>query len=223
MTTWIAPDEAQAREAMVAHGRSLFERGLTAGSSGNISVRLADGWLITPTNSCLGRLVPERITRLDAKGGHVSGDPASKEAVLHRALYAERPGAGAIVHLHATHSAAVSCMAGLDAHSCIPPLTAYFVMKIGRLPLVPYHRPGDPYLGDAIRSLARNHSAVLLANHGPVVSGTTLDEAMNAIEELEETAKIFLLLRGASTSPLNAQQIDELQRVFPSVNSPAAP
>jgi ribulose-5-phosphate 4-epimerase/fuculose-1-phosphate aldolase len=121
---WIAPDEAQAREAIVAHGRSLFELGLTAGISGNISVRPTNGWLITPTNSCLGRLVPERNTRLHAEGCHVSGDPASKEAVLHRALYTERPGAGASVHLHATHSAEVSYMAGLDAHSCIPPLNA---------------------------------------------------------------------------------------------------
>lgn len=214
MNTFNAPDEAQARADIAAHGKSLFDRGLTAGSSGNISVRLADSWLVTPTNSSLGRLDPARITKLDWNGEHVSGDPASKEAVLHRAVYEERPHAGAIVHLHSTHSAAVSCMCGLDVANCIPPLTAYFVMKIGRLPLVPYHRPGDPYLADAIRGMAGTHSSMLLANHGPVVSGTTLEAAVNVIEELEETAKIFLLLRNTPFSPLNPGQIDELQRSF---------
>jgi ribulose-5-phosphate 4-epimerase/fuculose-1-phosphate aldolase len=129
-------------------------------------------------------------------------------------MYEERSGAGAIVHLHSTHSAAVSCMSGLDHANCLPPLTAYFVMKIGRLPLVPYYRPGDPALGDAIKGLAGKHSAVLLANHGPVVSGSSLEAAVYATEELEETAKLFLLLRNTATSPLNNAQIEELKAVF---------
>lgn len=207
-------DEAALREQIAGYGRSLFERGLTAGSSGNISVRLDDGWLLTPTNACLGRLDPARLAKLDCEGRHVSGDAPSKEAFLHRAMYEERAGAGAIVHLHSTHAAAVSCMCGLDHRDCIPPLTAYFVMKIGRLPLIPYHRPGDPALGAAIRGLARRHCAVLLANHGPVVSGVSLDAAVHATEELEETAKLFLLLRNTPVSPLNPEQIDELQSVF---------
>lgn len=207
-------DESRLREEIVTFGRSLFERGLTAGSSGNISVRLDDGWLLTPTNACLGRLDPARLSRLDWNGNHVNGDAPSKEAFLHRAMYEERAGAGAIVHLHSTHSAAVSCMCGLDYGDCIPPLTAYFVMKIGRLPLIPYHRPGDPKLGDAIRGLARKHCAVLLANHGPVVSGTSLEAAVYATEELEETAKLFLMLRNTPVSPLNAVQIDELKSAF---------
>jgi len=207
-------EEAALREQIVAFGRSLFDRGLTAGSSGNISVRLDDGWLLTPTNACLGRLDPARLSKLDWNGLHISGDAPSKEAFLHRAMYEERAGAGAIVHLHATHSAAVSCMCGLDHDDCIPPLTPYFVMKIGRLPLVPYHRPGDPALGAAIRGLARRHCAVLLANHGPVVSGASLDAAVYATEELEETAKLFLLLRNTPTSPLTAAQIDELRSAF---------
>jgi len=206
--------EAALRDRIVEYGRSLFERGLTAGSSGNISVRLDDGWLLTPTNACLGRLDPARLARLDRDGRHVSGDAPSKEAFLHRAMYDERPGAGAIVHLHSTHSTAVSCMCGLNHDDCIPPLTAYFVMKIGRLPLIPYHRPGDPLLGDAIRGHARHHRAVLLANHGPVVSGASLDAAVHAAEELEETAKLFLLLRNAPVSPLNAEQIADLKSVF---------
>jgi ribulose-5-phosphate 4-epimerase/fuculose-1-phosphate aldolase len=207
-------EELRQRDAICELGRSLFDRGLTAGSSGNISVRLDDGWLVTPTNVSLGRLDPVRLSKLDRDGGHVSGDVASKEALLHRAVYDVRPQARAIVHLHATHSAAVSCMAGLDCADCLPPLTAYFVMKIGRLPLLPYYRPGDPKLADAIRGYAGKHCAVLLANHGPVVSGSSLDAAAYAVEELEETAKLFLLLRGAPQRPLDRAQIEELQAIY---------
>jgi 3-dehydro-4-phosphotetronate decarboxylase len=216
MSTMISTgrEEAALREQIAAYGRSLFERGLTAGSSGNISVRLDDGWLLTPTNACLGRLDPARLAKLDWDGRHISGAAPSKEAFLHRAMYAERAGAGAIVHLHSTHAAAVSCMCGLDHDDCIPPLTAYFVMKVGRLPLVPYHRPGDPALADAIRGLARRHCAVLLANHGPVVSGASLDAAVHATEELEETARLFLLLRNTPVSPLTPEQIEELKSTF---------
>jgi ribulose-5-phosphate 4-epimerase/fuculose-1-phosphate aldolase len=207
-------NESALREEIVRFGRSLFDRGLTAGSSGNISVRLDDGWLLTPTNACLGNLDPARLAKLDWQGRSISGDAPSKEAFLHRSLYEERRGAAAIVHLHSTYSAAVSCMGGLDHANCLPPLTAYFVMKIGRLPLVPYYRPGDPALGDAIKGLAGKHSAVLLANHGPVVSGSSLEAAVYATEELEETAKLFLLLRNTATSPLNNAQIEELKTVF---------
>lgn len=207
-------NESALREHICECGASLYARGLAHGSSGNISVRTDDGWLLTPTNSCLGKLDPARLSKLDWQGRLISGDAPSKEAFLHRAMYEERKGAGAIVHLHSTHSAAVSCMDGLDACSCIPPLTAYFVMKIGRLPLVPYHRPGDPELAQAIRGLAASHQALLLANHGPVVSGKDLDAAMQASEELEETAKLFLLLRGSPTRPLNAAQIAELEQTF---------
>jgi ribulose-5-phosphate 4-epimerase/fuculose-1-phosphate aldolase len=208
------PQENRLREQVVEFGKSLFERGLTAGSSGNLSVRLDDGWLLTPTNASLGRLDPARLAKLDWEGRLQSGDPASKEAFLHRAMYQERPGAGAIVHLHSTHSAAVSCMCGLNHDDCIPPLTPYFVMKIGRLPLLPYHRPGDPALGDAIAGLAKKHAAVLLANHGPVVSGSSLEAAVYAAEELEETAKLFLMLRDVPVRPLDQQQIAELKTAF---------
>lgn len=207
-------NETALREHICECGKSLYDRGLATGSSGNISVRLDDGWLLTPTNACLGKLDPARLAKLDWQGNLISGDAPSKEAFLHRAMYEERAGAGAIVHLHSTHSAAVSCMDGLNSCDCIPPLTAYFVMKIGRLPLVPYHRPGDPALGDAIRGLAGKHSAVLLANHGPVVSGRDLESALYATEELEETAKLFLLLRGTNPRVLNPGQIAELKQVF---------
>jgi ribulose-5-phosphate 4-epimerase/fuculose-1-phosphate aldolase len=211
---WAAMTESRMREEMAELGRSIFDRGLTAGSSGNISARLEDSWLLTPTNACLGRLDPSRISKLAWDGRVVSGDPPSKEAPLHLAMYQERAAAGAVVHLHSTYSAAVSCMANLPAEGCLPPLTAYFVMKIGKLPLVPYHRPGDPRLGDAIRALAARHGAVLLANHGPVVSAASLESAVYAIEELEETAKLFLLLKGQEACPLNEAQIRELVEVF---------
>lgn len=208
--------EARLREALCACGRTLYARGLATGSSGNLSVRLddGDGWLLTPTNACLGDLDPARLSKLDWRGNHLSGDAPSKEAFLHRSMYEERPGAGAIIHLHSTYAAAVSCLGGVDETDCIPPLTPYFVMKIGRLPLIPYHRPGDAALGAAIREQAKRHGAVLLANHGPVVSGKTLEAALHACEELEETAKLFLLLKGHNARALNAAQLDELKRVF---------
>lgn len=206
--------ESRQRELIVDFGKSLFERGLTAGSSGNLSVRLSDGWLLTPTNASLGRLDPAQLSKLDWDGNLISGAPPSKEAFLHRAMYEQRGSTGAIVHLHSTHSAAVSCMCGLNHDDCIPPLTPYFVMKVGRLPLVPYHRPGDPALAGAISAMARKHSAVLLANHGPVVSGTSLEAAVYAAEELEETAKLFLLLRDVPTRPLDAAQIADLKHTF---------
>ena len=207
-------NESTVRERICAIGRSLFDRGLTAGSSGNLSARIDDGLLLTPTNSSLGALDPARLSKLDRDARLLSGDPPSKEAFLHRAVYLARPGAGGIVHLHSTHAAAISCLEGLDPADCLPALTPYFVMKIGRLPLVPYHRPGDPRLGEVIRGLAARHAAVLLANHGPVVSGASLDDAANAAEELEETAKLFLLLRGQDARVLTREQIDELKATF---------
>lgn len=212
--TPIVASESKLREDIVKLGRSLFDRGLSPGSSGNISVRLDDGWLLTPTNACMGFLDPARLAKMDWQGRLISGDLPSKEAFLHRAMYETRAAAGAIVHLHATHSAAVSCMDGLDAASCIPPLTSYFVMKIGRLPLVPYYRPGDPALGPAIAELAGKHAAVLLANHGPVVSAATLEAAVYAAEELEETAKLFLLLHNTKVRPLDRAELAELKSAF---------
>ena len=202
---------AAARAAICAIGQSIFARGLTAGSSGNISVRTEAGWLMTPTNASLGRLDPARLSKLDLDGRLVSGDPPTKESFLHRVMYEERPATGAVVHLHSTHSVAVSCLAEIDPDDVLPPITAYYVMRVGRLPLVPYFKPGDLGLAEAVRGLAGRHHAVLLANHGPVVAGTDLDAAVNAIEELEETAKLYLVLRGAKTRYLTAAQIAELR------------
>jgi 3-dehydro-4-phosphotetronate decarboxylase len=203
--------EATLREEMCRLGASIFARGLTFGSAGNISVRLEDGWLMTPTNVSLGRLDPARLAKLDAKGKLLSGDPPTKETFLHRAMYEERPQAGAVVHLHSTYSVAVSALAEIDPADVLPPITAYYVMRVGRLPLIPYFPPGDLSLAEAVKRLAGKHHAVLLANHGPVVAGSSLDAAANAIEELEETAKLFLILRGSKTRLLTKEQVAALK------------
>ncbi|MCC7548476.1 MAG: aldolase [Burkholderiales bacterium] len=208
--------EARLREDVCTFGRSLFERGLTPGSSGNISVRIEDGWLMTPTNACLGRLDPATLSKLDLQGNLVSGAKPTKESFLHTSMYAQRPGAGAIVHLHSTHAVAVSVLADLDPDEPIPPITAYYVMKIGRLALVPYHAPGDAALADAVREVAGRHHAVLLANHGPVVAGKDLETAVYATEELEETAKLYLMLRGQRLALLPASEVAALREKYPS-------
>jgi ribulose-5-phosphate 4-epimerase/fuculose-1-phosphate aldolase len=208
--------DAAIREAIAMHGASLYNRGYGCGSSGNISVRHDGGILVTPTNSCMGRLDPARISRLANDGTHLSGDKPSKEAFLHLAMYDERPDANAIVHLHSAHSVAVSCLADIDPDDVLPPITAYFVMRIGKLPLVPYFRPGDMALADAVRDKARHHHAMLLANHGPVVAGKGLDAAVYAAEELEETAKLQLLLQGHNVRLLTGAQVSELEEAFPS-------
>jgi len=208
--------EARMREAMAVHGRSLFERGFCPGSSGNLSVRTEDGWLVSPTNSCLGRLDPVRIARLDTDGRHVGGDPPSKEAFLHLAVYRERPSAGAVVHLHSTFAVALACLEDTDPVNALPPLTPYAVMKLGRVAVVPYHRPGDRALADAVAQFARGHCALLLANHGPVVAGTDLEAAVFAAEELEEAAKLAVLLRKERVRLLSETHVAAIREVFPS-------
>ncbi|MCB1384750.1 MAG: aldolase [Nitratireductor sp.] len=211
-------NETALRDEITRVGRSIFDRGLTFGSSGNISVRLEDGgWLMTPTGSTLGTLDPARLSRLAPDGRLLDGDPPTKESFLHLAMYGSRPRAGAIVHLHSTHSVAVSCLAGVDPASVLPPLTAYYVMRIGKLPLVPYFAPGDLDLAKAVREMASDHHALLLANHGPVVAGKSLSDALNAAEELEETAKLFIALRHLETRPLTGEQIADLEARFPDI------
>jgi len=207
--------EAKLRDQVCTVGLSLFNRGLTHGSTGNISVALPDGgWLMTPTGSSLGTLDPARLSKLDAAGKLVDGDKPTKEAFLHTVMYHERPKSGAVVHLHSTYSVAVSCLDGIDCESCLPPITAYFAMRVGTLPLVPYFPPGDETLAEAVRKLAGRHHAVLLANHGPVVAGSSLSAATDAVEELEETARLFLLLRNEKVRALTPDQVAELRRRF---------
>jgi 3-dehydro-4-phosphotetronate decarboxylase len=206
--------DSKMRDAICAMGKSIFQRGLTFGSSGNISVRTDDGWLMTPTNVSMGDLDPARLSKLDQNGRLLSGDTPTKESFLHLVMYDERPKSGAVIHLHSTHSVAVSCLADVDPSDVLPPITAYYIMRVGKLPLVPYFPPGDLGLAEAVRPLASRHHAVLLANHGPVVAGDTLSAASGAIEELEETAKLFLMLKNHKTRFLTPEQVSELQQRF---------
>ena len=209
-------NESETRAHLVRLAGSLFARGFSVGSAGNISVRLDEGgYLITPTNSSLGSLDAERISRLDVDFQHTGGDKPSKEVFMHRAFYTARDDAGAVVHLHSTQATAVSCLPDVDWGNPIPPLTPYFVMRVGRrMPIVEYYRPGDPAMEPAIHAAAKNARAILLANHGPVVSGKTLTDAVYAAEELEEAAKLYLMLRGASPRLLTPGQVDDLLDTF---------
>ena len=207
--------EAQQREQICATARSLFDRGLTHGSTGNISARCEDGWLLTPTGSNLGNLDPARISKLDWTGRLLSGDPPSKENFLHLAMYQERAKSGAVIHLHSLYSVAVSVLADVNPDDVLPPITAYYVMRIGTLPLIPYFAPGDMKLADAVRAMAAKHHAVLLANHGPVVAGSSLAAASDAVEELEATARLHLILQGHKLRPLTDAQCAELRQRYP--------
>jgi ribulose-5-phosphate 4-epimerase/fuculose-1-phosphate aldolase len=199
------------RELIASLGESIFNRGLTHGSSGNISMRVETGWLMTPTNSCLGRLDPSAISLLDAAGNLIDGDVPTKESFLHFEMYRNRDDAQAVVHLHSTHSTAVSCLEEIDPENVLPAVTAYHVMKVGKLPLIPYYPPGDLDLAKAVGERAAKHHALLLANHGPVVAGKHLEDAVNIIEELEQTSKLYLLLRDRHCRWLNAEQIVALE------------
>jgi ribulose-5-phosphate 4-epimerase/fuculose-1-phosphate aldolase len=207
--------DTRLREEICRYGRSLFERGLTPGSSGNISLRMDDGgWLVTPTNASLGFLDPARLSRLDATGRLLSGDKPTKEIPLHSALYETRGSARAIVHLHSTNAVALTMLPEIDPRAALPPMTPYYLMRAGQTALVPYYRPGDPAVTDAIRGLAGKYSSVLLANHGPVVAGDSLEAAVFATEELEETAKLYLILRNLNPRYLSPEQVTDLVTTF---------
>ena len=209
-------EEARLRENICLMAKSLYDRGLTAGSSGNISARLGDGrLLVTPTGSSFGRLDPARLSLFETDGRLVSGDKPTKEMPLHAAFYETRPDkTGAVVHLHSCHSVALSLLPDVDPDNMLPPLTAYSIMKLGKVKLLPYYMPGDPAMGDAIRGLAGRRSAVMLAAHGPVVAAKDLEAAVYAIEELEETAKLAMLTRGQKPSLLTDAQIGDLVSTF---------
>lgn len=208
-------EESQLREQLIMLARSMFERGLTGGASGNISARLSDGrCLISPTGHSFGRLDPAELALLDADGNHISGAKPTKEIPLHAAFYETRKDIGAVVHLHSTHSVALSMMPDTDPDNVLPPLTPYAIMRLGKVKLLPVFLPGDPAMGDAVRGLAGRRTAVLLANHGPVVAGRDLEAAVNAMEELEETAKLALLTRGLNPIMLSNTQIRQVVDKF---------
>lgn len=202
-------EEARLRELVCELSRSIFDRGLTGGASGNVSVRLPDGGLlVSPTGTSLGRLDPARLSRFDESGRHIGGDAPTKEMPLHAAFYETRGAkAGAVVHLHSTHSVALSMLPDTDPDNVLPPLTPYSIMRLGKVKLLPFFRPGDAAMGEAIRGLAGRRSAVLLANHGPVVAAKDLEAAVYAMEELEETARLALLTRGLNPKMLTEAQV----------------
>lgn len=207
--------ESALREQICLLTKSLFERGLTHGSTGNISARTEDGgFLVSPTGTSFGRLDPARLSRFDKDGQLLDGDPPTKEMPLHTAFYDTRSTAGAVVHLHSCHSVALSMLPGADANNFLPPLTPYGIMKLGKVTLLPFFLPGDPAMGAAVRGLAGKRSAVMLANHGPVVAGKDVEAACNAIEELEDTARLALMTRGMSPQALTDAQVQAVVTKF---------
>ncbi|MDD9729364.1 aldolase [Mameliella sp. AT18] len=208
-------EETRLREQICTLAKSMFDRGLTGGSTGNISSRTPDGGLlVSPTGTSFGRLDPARLSRFDAEGRHVDGDRPTKEMPLHSAFYDTRSQAGAVVHLHSCHAVALSMMPDVDAEDFLPPLTPYGIMQLGRVRLLPFFRPGDPAMGEAVRGLAGKRSAVMLANHGPVVAGKDVEAACNAIEELEATARLAMLTRGLSPRALSEAQVQDVVTHF---------
>lgn len=203
------------REMMCAMAKSLFDRGFTHGSTGNISARLEDGGLlVSPTGTSFGRLDPAKLSTFDKRGRHIGGDKPTKEMPLHTAFYDTRSSAGAVVHLHSCHSVALSMLPDADEDNFLPPLTPYGIMKLGKVKLLPYFLPGDPEIGQAVRGLAGKRSAIMLANHGPVVAGKDIEAACYAIEELEETAKLAILTRGKNPNGLNENDVLNLVNGF---------
>lgn len=207
--------ETKLRETICLLAKSMFDRGLTGGSTGNISARTEDGGLlVSPTGTSFGRLDPARLSRFDADGNFVSGDQPTKEMPLHSAFYDTRSTAGAVVHLHSCHSVALSMMPDVDPDNFLPPMTPYSIMKLGKVTLLPFFMPGDPAMGDAVRGLAGKRSAVMLANHGPVVAGKDIEAACNAIEELEDTAKLAIMMRGYRAKMLTPEQVNAVVTQF---------
>ncbi|MDV7271609.1 aldolase [Thioclava sp. A2] len=201
-------EETRLREQICLLAKSMFDRGLTGGSTGNISARTPDGGLlVSPTGTSFGRLDPARLSRFDATGRLIDGDKPTKEMPLHSAFYETRATTGAVVHLHACHSVAWSLMPEVDPGNFLPPLTPYSIMKLGKVQLLPFFLPGDPAMGQAVRGLAGKRSAVMLANHGPVVAGKDVEAACNAIEELEDTARLAILMRGYDAKQLTPEQV----------------
>jgi len=207
--------ETQLRDQICVLAKSMFDRGLTGGSTGNISARTEDGGLlVSPTGTSFGRLDPARLSHFNATGQLISGDRPTKEMPLHLAFYDTRSTAGAVVHLHSCHSVALSLLPGVDPDNFLPPLTPYAIMKLGKVQLLPFLMPGDPAIGDAIRGLAGKRSAVMLASHGPVVAGKDIEAACNAIEELEDTARLALLTRGMEPIQMTPNQVQSVVKRF---------
>jgi ribulose-5-phosphate 4-epimerase/fuculose-1-phosphate aldolase len=204
------------RIQMVRLGAALYDRGLTPGRTGNLSVRADDQIMITPTDSCLGRLDATRLAVTTLDGQHIAGDRPSKELVLHRVLYRHHPMCTAVAHLHSTSAVAVSCLPDLNADDALPPITPYFVMRVGRLPLIDYAAPGSAELEKQVVRATELSRSVLMRNHGSLAAAASLENAVDAVEEIEETARLYLLLEGRSPAYLGEEDVADLHRRFPS-------
>ena len=207
--------DGRLRRAICRAGKLLVRRGLVHGTTGNISVRTAWGYLLTPTGSALDRLDPHELSELSPGGEHIGGAPPTKEFRLHRAMYEVRPAANAIVHTHSTHTVAVSLLGDVDVNDMLPPLTPYYIMRVGRCAVSPYRIPGDAVLADDVAQRASTYHVIMLAHHGPVVAGPSLDDALTTLEELEEAARLYLLVRGKGYATLDASAVETLRARFP--------
>ncbi|MDO5054776.1 aldolase [Pasteurella oralis] len=204
--------ELEQKIEMVNLARSLFERGYTVGGAGNLSVRLDDKRiLVTPTGSSLGRLEAESLSVLDMDGNVLSGKKPSKESVFHLAMYKKNPDCKAIVHLHSTYLTALSCLENLNPDNAMQAFTPYYVMRVGKLPVIPYYRPGDVNIARELSERALSGKAFLLANHGVVVTGCDLVDAVDNTEELEETAKLYFILQGQKIRYLTDNEVKDLE------------
>jgi ribulose-5-phosphate 4-epimerase/fuculose-1-phosphate aldolase len=209
----MATNENAIREEICITGRSLYERRYTVGSAGNISARLDDGWLITPTDACLGRLDPNDIAKVDIDGNHVSGGRPSKTLALHRRIYENNANARGVVHTHSTHLVALTLAGVWTRDDVLPPITPYYVMKVGHVPLIAYRRPGDAAVAEEVAALASKVRAVLLERLGPVVWEKSVSRASYALEELEETARLYLATT-PRPQPLPDDAIEDLRKTF---------
>lgn len=207
-------NETNAKQKIITYAASIFNRGLTSGASANMSVRIDKGWVITPTNTCFGFLDPDTLAVVDREGNLISGDRPSKEFLLHKAIYEKRPEDNCVIHLHSTYATAISCLPCDDISNSVPTYTPYLTMRLGPIATVPYFSPGDSKLVDAVAEVAADHPGVLMANHGPIVSGKTVEDALYGMEELEESCKIALLLKGNDANKLSEAEITELANRF---------
>ncbi|AWB65861.1 aldolase [Saccharobesus litoralis] len=207
-------DTASAKQKLMAFAESIFNRGLTAGASANMSIKTDTGWVITPTNSCFGFLDADRLSVLDQQGNLISGDKPSKEFLLHKAFYDQRPDDTCVLHLHSTYATALSCLPCANTSDAVPSYTPYLTMRLGAIALVPYFAPGDVALADAVYEVAANHPGVIMANHGPIVSGKTVESCVFGMEELEESCKLAFKLKGHQANLLSKDNIADLKAKF---------
>lgn len=206
--------EAEARQKIVLYAKSIFDRGLTTGASANMSVRIENAWVMTPTNTCFGFLNADELSLVSLNGELISGHRPSKEFQLHKAMYDKRPNDRCIIHLHSTYATALSCQPYKEKSNCVPSYTPYLTMRLGPIARVAYFSPGNDALAAAVGDVAANHAGVIMDNHGPIVSGTSVEDCVYGMEELEESCKLAFLLENRKATLLTEQQVQTLKKTF---------